>query len=281
MKLALIQMQSKVGEIEENVDRGCDLIDQACAEGADLIVLPEFWSTGYFPAFVDYGYYDLAAPDDGLAMTRVVAKAREHGVHIVSTIYEEDSPGLYYNTSMIVDPDGQIIHKYRKVQVPARRALEKLYYRGGSRFPVSRVGDWKVGIMLCYDSFFPESARCLALKGAELILVPFGASTTEGMIWDQLMMTRAFENCAYVAPCNSIGSITMDNGDVFTLGGKSMVVDPTGRIVEQAGVEEETVLYAALDRARVYDVRRQYFMFRDRRPDAYGAITAATEDIVS
>ena len=279
MKLALIQMESAVGEIEANVRRADQFMDQACAQGAELVVLPEFWSTGYFPLAVDYGYYDLAATDDGCAMASTKAKAREHGVHIVSTIYEEDGPGLYYNTSMIVDPQGEIISKYRKVQVPARRGLEKLYYRGGSRFPVVQIRDWKVGVILCYDSLFPEPARCLALNGAELVVVPFGASTTEGMIWDQLMMTRAFENGAYVAPCNSIGNLSMPDGDAFRLGGKSMVVNPSGQIVAQAGVAEETIVHAEIDRAEVYDVRRKYFMFRDRRPDTYGAITAATEDI--
>ena len=279
MKLALIQMESIVGEIEGNVERGCGYIDEACGAGAELVVLPEFWSTGYFPVAVNYDFYDLAAPVTGHAMTRVVAKAREHGVYVVATIYEEEGPGLYYNSSMIVDPNGEIIHKYRKVQVPARRGIEKLYYRGGSKFPVTQIGEWKVGIILCYDTLFPEAARCLALKGAEFIAVPFGASTTEGMIWDQLMMTRAFENCAYVAPCNSVGQVDMPDGDVFKLGGKSLVVDPSGHIIEQAGVEEETILYADLDRAEVYDVRRKYFVFRDRRPDAYGVIATATEDI--
>ena len=279
MKLALIQMESPVGEIEANVQRGVEFVDQACAQGADLVVLPEFWSTGYFPLSVDYDYYDLAATDDGCAMASIAAKARQHNVHIVSTIYEEDGPGLYYNTSMIVDPNGIIISKYRKVQVPARRGLEKLYYRGGSKFPVVQFDDWKVGVIFCYDTLFSEPARCLALNGAELIAVPFGAFTTEGMIWDQLMMARAFENGAYVAPCNSVGNLSMPDGDLFQLGGKSLVVNPSGQIIAQAGVTEETIVYAEIDRAEVYDVRRKYFMFRDRRPDAYGAITAATEDI--
>ena len=279
MKLALIQMESAVGEIAANVQRGVEFVDQACSQGADLVVLPEFWSTGYFPLSVNYDYYDLAATDDGCAMASIKAKARQHGVHIISTIYEEDGPGLYYNTSMIVDPSGAIISKYRKVQVPARRGLEKLYYRGGSKFPVVQIADWKVGIILCYDSLFPEPARCLALNGAELIAVPFGASTTEGMVWDKLMITRAFENGAFVAPCNSVGSFSMHDGDQFQMGGMSLVVNPAGQIIAQAGVTEETIVYAEIDRDEVYDARRKYFFFRDRRPDAYGAITAATEDL--
>ena len=279
MKLALIQMESAVGEIEANVRRGVEFLDRACSQGADLVVLPEFWSTGYFLLSVNYDHYDLAASDDGCAMAAVKAMAKKHGAHVISTIYEEEGPGLYYNSSIIVDPGGAIVSKYRKVQVPARRGLEKLYYRGGSKFPVVQIGDWKVGVILCYDNLFPEPARCLALNGAELIAVPFGASTTEGAIWDKLMITRAFENGAFVAPCNSVGSLSMPDGDTFQLGGQSLVVNPAGEIIAQAGVTEETIVYAEIDRAEVYDARRKYFMFRDRRPDAYGAITAATEDL--
>jgi len=279
MKLALIQMQSSVGQVEENIAKASPLIDEACAQGARLLVLPEFWSTGYFPLSVDYSFYDLADGDDGQAMASVKTKAREHEVHIVSTIYERQGPGLFYNTAMVVNPAGEIISKYRKVHVPARRGLEKLYYRGGSKFPVVEVEGWRVGMMLCYDSLLPEPARCLALGGAELIVVPFGASTTEGTIWDQLMMTRAFENGAYVAPCNAVGALEMPEGEPFLLGGKSLIADPSGKIVAQASATEETIVYADLDLQEVSDVRNRYFMFRDRRPDTYGVITTATEDI--
>jgi N-carbamoylputrescine amidase len=279
MKLALIQMQSAVGQVEENIATASPLIDEACAQGARLLVLPEFWSTGYFPLSIDYSFYDLADGDDGPAMACIKAKVREHGVHIVSTMYERQGPGLYYNTAMVVNPEGEVISKYRKVHVPARRGLEKLYYRGGSKFPVVEVEGWRVGMMLCYDSLFPEPARCLALGGAELIVVPFGASTTEGTIWDQLMMTRAFENGAYVAPCNAVGPMKMPDGEPFILGGKSLIANPSGQIIAQANASEETIVYGDLDLKEVNDIRNQYFMFRDRRPDTYGIITTTTEDI--
>ena len=279
MKLALVQMESVVGQIQENVHRSAEFIDEACVQGAQLVVLPEFWSTGYFPLSVDYSLYDLADDERGPATTHIKSKAREYGVHIVSTFYEREGPGLFYNTSMVIDPHGDVISKYRKVHVPARRGLEKLFYRGGSKFPVARVDDWRVGTMLCYDTLFPESARCLALAGAELILAPFGASTTEESIWEHLIIIRAFENGAYVAACNAVGQLEMPDGEPFVLGGKSVIVDPDGQILAQGDVTGETIVYGDLEVSKVHDFRNRYFMMRDRRPDTYDILTAATEDI--
>ncbi len=279
MRLALIQMESAIGGLDENIARASRFIDEAAGGGGELLVLPEFWSTGYFPLAVDYSYYGLADTEDGQATAAVREKALQHRVHIASTIYERQGPGLFYNTSMMVNPKGEIVSKYRKVHVPARRGLEKLFYRGGSKFPVAPVGDWRVGTMLCYDTLLPEPARCLALNGAELILAPFGASTTEGGIWEHMIITRAFENGAYVAACNAVGELHLPDGDTFTLGGKSIIVDPEGGIVAEAPASGETVIYGDIGLEQVNEVRNRYFMFRDRRPDAYEVITTATEDI--
>ena len=280
MRLALIQMESAIGGLDQNIARASRFIDEAAGEGAELLVLPEFWSTGYFPLSVDYSFYDLADTEDGEATAAVREKARRHRVHISSTIYERQAPGLFYNTSMMLNPKGEIVSKYRKVHVPARRGLEKLFYRGGSKFPVAPVGEWRVGTMLCYDTLLPEPARCLALNGAELILAPFGASTTEGGIWEHMIITRAFENGAYLAACNAVGELHLPDGDTFILGGKSIIVDPEGGIVAEAPASGETVIYGDIGLDRVNEVRNRYFMFRDRRPDAYEVITTATEDIL-
>jgi len=279
MKLALVQMESRMGEIEPNVAAACTYIDQAAEGGADCIVLPEFFSTGYFPVYRDYDYYDLASDENGLAISSVKAKAREHRVHIVATYYERDGSDLYYNASLLIGPDGETVGKYRKVQIPAFRGIEKLFFRPGSKFPVFTINGWRVGIMLCYDTFFPESARCLALGGAELILVPFGASDTEKSVWREMMITRAFENGAFLAACNSIGAVPMTDGDTFVMGGRSVIVDPIGQVVSEAGRTDGEIVYGEIDRDTVESARKRYFMFRDRRPDAYGIISTQTEEI--
>ena len=279
MKLALVQMESSVGEIERNVAAACNHIDEAAGGGAECIVLPEFFSTGYFPVYRDYNYYDLASDEHGCAISSVKAKAREHSVPIVATYYERDGSDLYYNTSMLIGPDGEIVGKYRKVQIPAFRGIEELFFRPGSKFPTFPMNGWRVGIMLCYDTFFPESARCLALAGADLILVPFGASDTEKSVWREMMITRAFENGAYVAACNSVGAVPMSDGDTFVMGGRSVIVDPLGQVVAEAGRVDSGIVSGDIDRNEVEGARKRYFMFRDRRPDAYGIISTSTEDI--
>ena len=246
MRLSLIQMASDAKDTVGNIAKACDFIDQAARDRPDLIVLPEFFNTGYVFMYRDYSYFPMAERDDGPTITAIRDKARQHKAHIVATIWEEQSPGIYYDTAIMVSPDGHIQGKFRKIHPAANRALEKIYFRYGSKFPVFQVAEFKVGAVICYDLSFPESARCAALNGAELIVVPFAApayyvsSNATSMPeevgqdsvdqehrrsrWNALMMTRASENMAYLAPCNH-GGEELDS----MMGGGSMIVDPWGR----------------------------------------------------
>jgi N-carbamoylputrescine amidase len=271
MKLSLIQMNSG-GDRDDNLARALKLIDAAAAaEHPDLIVVPEFFNTIFFAQYRDPSHMDLAEPDDGPTITAIQERARAHRCHIVATIFERESAGLCYDTAMLIDPDGAIVGKYRKVHPAAVQSLEKIYFRYGSYFPVFRVGEWRVGINICYDTFFPESARCTALNGADLIVVPFAAP--KQALWRDVMRTRAFDNGVWFAPCNKVGI----EGE-WNFPGQSMIVDPTGQVVAEAGEAEETIS-ASLDLGAVTATRQRYPMFRDRRPELYGPIRAATEDI--
>lgn len=294
MKLSLIQMNSGQ-EKEANVARACQFIDKAAKDKPDLIVLPEFFNTVYFGQYRDYRYVAWAEPDDGSTMTRIKDKARQHGVHIIATIYEEEAPGVYYDTAMVIDPQGQIVGKYRKTHPAAFRSLEKIYFRYGSKYPVFRIHDWRVGMVICYDLFFPESARCLAVNGAELIIVPFcepvgfltevstniPAISGEKAIdkaawldsWRVRMRMRAIENVTYLAACNHAG-----REDQVVYAGGSCIVDPKGNMIVEAG-EEEKILTASLDRELFVGTRQNVPLLRDRRPDLYKSVCTETDDL--
>lgn len=277
MNLSVVQMNSSPDR-DANVEKACALIDLAVTrDAADLVVLPEFFNTFYFAQYRDYAYMDLAERDDGPAMTRVRDAARRHGIHVLATIFEEEAPGLYYDTAIMVGPGGETVGKYRKVQPAAVQSLEKLFFRYGSHFPVFRVGDWRVGAIVCYDTLFPESARCVALNGAELVLVPFAAP--QQLLWRDIMRTRALENGVYFAPCNKVGTEGVGTAEDWRFGGQSMIVDPLGAVLVELDDEQEGVITATLERESVFQARRRYPMFRDRRPDLYGPICTATEDI--
>ena len=203
MKLCLIQMNS-TPDHAENVARAAAHIDRAvAAELPDLVVVPEFFNHPYVFQYRDYRHIDEAESADGIAISAMRAKAREHGIHIVATIFEAESAGICYDSAIVIDPSGEILGRYRKAHPAAVRSLEKIYFRYGSHFPVFRIGDWRVGINICYDTFFPESARCTAVNGAELIVVPFACPPIA--CWRETMRTRAFENGVYFAPCNKVG----------------------------------------------------------------------------
>jgi predicted amidohydrolase len=271
MRLSLIQMNS-AADRDQNVARACELVDQAAAAGPDLIVLPEFFNTLYFAQHRDYAYLDLAEPDDGPSITAMRGRARAHRCHIVATILEYESAGLIYDTAILIDPEGTTVGKYRKVQPAAVQSLEKIFFRYGAHFPVFRVGEWRLGINVCYDTFFPESARCAALNGADLIVVPFAAP--KQLLWREIMRARAFENGVWFAPCNKVG-----REDDWTFPGGSMIVDPFGEVVAEAGEESDETITYELDLDAVAAARRRYPMFRDRRPELYGPICANSEDI--
>lgn len=295
MKLCLIQMNSSQDR-DTNVARACQFIDQAAQDEPDLIVIPEFFNTLYFGQYRDYKYVQWAERDDGYAMTRIKDKARQHSVYIIATLYEEESPGICFDTAMVLDPQGQIVGKYRKIHPAAHRSLESIYYRYGSKYPVFQIHDWKVGIVICYDLFFPESARCVTLNGAELVIVPFAEpagflspatsnipdNTGEKAInieawydlWKARMRVRALENIAYLAPCNHSGQ---EGEAVF--GGGTLIVDPKGRVIAEAG-EEEGIITAELSREFLVQARQTTPFLRDRRPHLYKAITSETEDLL-
>jgi predicted amidohydrolase len=270
LKLALVQMQSRPSDVSGNVERACAYIDDAAGMGASLIVVPEFFNTEYFYQYRDYKYLDYAEPEDGPSITAMRKKAVEHRSAVCATILEEQGPGVYFDTAFLIDEEGSIVGKYRKTHPAAVRSLEKIYFRGGARYPVVRLLGWNVGMIICYDHFFPEAARCAAVNGAELILGPFAAPSEP--VWESLMRTRAWENGCYISPCNKVGI----EGE-WRFGGESMIVSPYGEVLARAGTDGDEIVVTELDRDVVFAARRRYPMLRDRRPEVYQPLCSSDE----
>ncbi|MCP5155899.1 MAG: acyltransferase [Ectothiorhodospiraceae bacterium] len=269
MRAALIQTTAST-DLDDNLDRTAALLAQARERGAEIACLQECFNTWFFPQRIDPAAQSLAEPADGPTMTRMRAEARRLGMYVLVPIYERVMAGELYNSTFLVDPRGEVLGVYRKHHLPMSSHFnEKFYFRpGNAGFPVFDTPLGKVGIMICYDRHFPESARMLGLAGAEYVFVPT-ATTTRGFsrsVWEPELRGHAIANGFFVAGVNRVGTELES-----TYYGASVFVDPIGQIVAQAGDGEE-VLVADLPRERIEEVRKVWPFYRDRRPDAYGAI---------
>ena len=273
MKISIIQINSKENDRDSNVEKAKKWIAKAARARPDIIVLPEFFNTEYFPQYRDYKYYRYAEREDGHTISAMRALAQKYSLHIVATIYEEEMPGYYYDTAMVIDPQGNTAGKYRKIHPAAVKSLEKIYFRPGSKFRIFQINGWKVGILICYDYRFPETVRCLALLGAELVIIPFATLGTE--MFSRVLPTRAWENSLYIAACNKVGK----EGD-WVFPGDSMIVDPAGKIIKRAGGKEAT-LCVEIDLSYVHQIRMMNTVFRDRRPEMYRMIAEYEDEFHS
>ncbi|MBN8997052.1 MAG: carbon-nitrogen hydrolase family protein [Rhizobiales bacterium] len=267
MRVAAVQMNSGLVR-RENVDKAIRYVDEAAARhGADLVVLPEFFNTIFFAQYRDKAHFSLAEKDDGPTITEIREAARRNRINILATIYEEEAAGLYYDTAMLVDRDGEIRFKYRKVHPAAVLSLEKIYFRYGTRFDTYQLDDWRVGVGICYDMAFPETARCLAVAGAELLLAPY--ATSRRNLFQEVLQTRSFENGCYLAAANKVGR----EGD-WVFGGGSAIIGPAGKILASADRDNEALIVADIDREEMRQARIDFPSRRDRRPDIYTPLSA-------
>ncbi len=272
MRVASVQMNSG-DDVAANVKKACEYIAQAASEGAVLVVLPEFFNTIFFAQYRDLAYHSLAETDTGLTMSAIREAAVRNNIAVVATIYEEVELGLCYDTAMHISAGGEIIYKYRKVHPAAVKSLEKIYFRYGSRFDTYNFQEWTVGIGVCYDMGFPETARCLAANGAELLIAPY--ATSRQHMFQEVLRTRAFENGCFLIAANKVG-----REHEWTFPGGSLITDPTGAVLATADTQSEMLLVADIDRAAVRETRISYPNKRDRRPDLYGAITRETDALL-
>jgi beta-ureidopropionase len=276
LKAALIQMSTGL-EKEPNVAKAERLVREAAAGGAKVVCLPELFSTVYFPFEIDPKYLPLAEPIPGPTTMRMQQICKEAQIVLVAPIFEKAIDGLLFNSAPVVGTQGELLGLYRKSSIPLTTlppmvGLEKYYFApGDSGFVVFDTPfDVRFGILICYDRHFPEAARALALKGAQLIVVPTATLGMSRDIWELELRAHAFANGCFVGGVNRVGPEQNGRAQFY---GSSLWVDPTGRIIAQAGDSSDEILYADLDFELVTDIRTKWAFFRDRRPDLYGDLS--------
>ena len=249
-----------------------NLIEDAFKKGVQILGLQELFNAPFFCAGEDKSWYAAAEPvPDGPTVEWARVQAERYGMVIVAPVYERTLPGVYYNTTAVIDADGTYLGKYRKVHVPQGSGFyEKYYFKPGNLgFPVFKTRFGTLGVVTCYDRHFPEIGRALALKGAEILINPNATiKSTSHYMWKIEQPAMACANAVFVAAINRVGwEEPWMSGQFY---GTSYVVDPRGEIVAQGSEDQDEVVVADCDLRLVEEIRHNYQFFRDRRPDAYG-----------
>ncbi len=307
IKLGLIQHACPVDATrEQNLARAVALIRDAAGRGAQLIATQELFTGCYFPQVQDDARFDLAEPVPGPTTGTLCKLADELGVEITASLFEKRAPGLYHNTSVMIDTRGKLVGKYRKMHIPDDpRFYEKYYFTPGDApgdtktgsDPVSQTGKSSGGIpgpdsdgfgvqhmsrattgmLVCWDQWFPEAARLTALRGAQILFYPTAIGwfheepddekPRQRDAWQTMQRSHAIANGVFVAAINRVGT---END--LTFWGHSFVADPGGRIIAQASGDKEEALLADCGLSQIEKSRRNWPFLRDRRIDAYGGL---------
>jgi len=278
--LGLIQMRCEP-DVDANVDKAINAIHKAADSQAQIICLPELFRSPYFCQRQAPEVFDLAEPIPGPTSERLAEVARETTTVVVGSIFERRAAGVYHNTAVVFDADGTLLGLYRKMHIPDDPLyFEKYYFTPGDvGFRVFNTHYGRVGVLVCWDQWFPEAARLTALQGAEVILYPtaIGWHPSEKKehgdaqhdAWETVQRGHAIANGVYLAAVNRVGHEgPAESGLQFW--GSSFVSDPFGMLLGRTTYDREEVLVVPCERARLEDVRRNWPFFRDRRVDAYG-----------
>jgi len=288
--IGVVQM-SCTPEPDENLERAIAHIRTAAQKGAEIVCLPELFQTQYFCQREDVALFDLAEPIPGKATKRLGDVARDLKVTIVASLFERRAPGIYHNTAAVIDTGGKLAGVYRKMHIPDDPLYyEKFYFTPGDLgFKTFETDFAKFGTLVCWDQWYPEGARLTALQGANVLFYPtaigwhpnekaqYGEAQYDA--WRTVQRAHAITNGVYVAVPNRVGFETGNirgnqaPGKGLEFWGGSFIADAFGQVITQAPHDGEEVLVAEVDLRRMEDVRRNWPFWRDRRVDAYAAIT--------
>ncbi len=268
-----------------NLRKTLRLVEAAAKQGAQIICTQELCRSQYFCQSEDHARFALAEPIPGPSTRAFQKLAKRHGVVIVASLFEKRASGLYHNTAAIIDADGALLGVYRKMHIPDDPLFyEKFYFTpGDTGFRAWQTAYGKIGVLICWDQWYPEAARLTALQGAEIILYPTAigwhpaekaaSGRKQHEAWQTIQRAHAVANGCFVAVCNRIGLERPVGGPGIEFWGQSFVAGTSGEILAQAGAAEEQTLIVPVNLGQVDTTRTHWPFLRDRRIDAYGDIT--------
>jgi N-carbamoylputrescine amidase len=276
VRIALAQ-QHPGDDAAENVKRAEEAVRLAAGRGAEIVCLQELFRTPYFPEIESVERFELAEPIPGPTSETLARLARELGIVLIAPLFERRAPGVYHNAALVLDADGSIAGHYRKMHLPDDPGFhEKFYFAPGDLgFRAFDTAKGRVGVLICWDQWFPEAARLVALDRAEILFYPSAIAWSEGESaeeraaqldsWVAIQRAHAIANGVFVAAVNRVGR----QGRLEFWGG-SFVCDPQGRLLAQSPTDREDLLIADCPPGRIEEQRRAWPFLRDRRVDAYG-----------
>jgi N-carbamoylputrescine amidase len=281
--VALVQMRCGA-EPENNFSRAIDFVRAAAKQGAQVVCLPELFRSQYFCQTEEHKNFELAEEIPGKSTLALGEIARELGVVIIASLFEKRRAGVYHNTAAIIDADGNLLGKYRKMHIPDDPLYhEKFYFTPGDLgFQAWKTQRGNLGVCVCWDQWYPEAARLTALRGAEIIFYPtaigwhpkekkeFGEA--QHSAWETIQRSHAIANGCYVAAANRVGHERPAGGDGIEFWGQSFICGPDGEIIAKGSVDREEVITAEVDWGRVNEHRTHWPFLRDRRVDAYAGL---------
>jgi N-carbamoylputrescine amidase len=285
VRVGLIQLTAE-DTPAANVRKTIPRIEEAAAKGAKVIGLQEMFTTKYFCITQDPRNFDLAEPiETGPSVTELAKVAQRLGVVIVAPLFEARGSEVYHNTAAVIDADGTVLGKYRKMHIPQDPGFEEKFYftPGDLGFRSWKTAHGNIGVLICWDQWYPEAARLTALAGADILFYPtaigwlpeekaaFGRAQHNA--WETVQRGHGVANGCYIAATNRVGT---EGRTQFW--GQSFVSDPYGEIVARASSDQEEVLLADCDLVKQREFRRIWPFFRDRRIDAYGDLTRRLRD---
>ena len=281
VKLGLIQM-SCTADRKSNLEKAVEKIREASKAGSQIICLQELFTSLYFCDVEDYGNFKLAEPIPGPITDQLASLAGELGVVIIASLFEKRAPGLYHNTTAVIDADGTYLGKYRKMHIPDDPAYyEKFYFTPGDLgYKVFKTKFATIGILICWDQWYPEAARITSLLGAEILFYPTAigwstlqdneTNTEQYNAWQTIQRSHAVANGVHVVSVNRVG---FEQNGAMNFWGGSFIANPMGTILSEASHDREEVIINEIDLSQTDTYRTHWPFMRDRRIDSYEPIT--------